>query len=397
MTALRAASGARTRYLAAMAAMLPSIATIGCKDEPKLLSEKTDTATNQKVLAAIAAANDAAPPAADPDPYAKAALIEFCITESRHVGDNHADPPFEKCSRQANHPGALAKTHGVWGNFNVVATRAERTTYGNACCYEWKRNRPVGGRVLRDATGAPAVARIMTRRDWLLAAAEKISTAHLDDDMRAGLAEHWMLEAAAEHASVASFAQLTLDLMAFGAPPDLLADVQRAAIDEIEHAKIAFALATAFGGAAVGPTALAARPGACHTLADLARTTFTDACVNESAASAQLSERAREVSDPTLKQLFATMGADEERHAELAWRIVAWTLRSGDPEVVRALANARDEVIDELLTLTHEGVATTTRDELRAMVLREIVLPCLIALLDAHEAALTRVSIDAQC
>lgn len=231
----------------------------------------------------------------------------------------------------------------------------------------------------------------------MLDAASNVTTDHLDDAARVALAEHWMQEAAFEHASIASFAQLTLDLMSFGAPPDLLADAQRAALDEIEHAKITFALASAYGGSALGPAALSARPGACHSLADLTRTTFIDACVGESVASAQLADRAREADDPALSRLLTTMAADEERHAELAWRIVAWTLRSGDPTVVEALSAARDEVIDELVSLTHETVPATTNDELRAMVLREIVLPCVIALIDAHEVAASRVSIEAQC
>ena len=246
--------------------------------------------------------------------------------------------------------------------------------------------------MFRDATGAPSVARITTRRDWTLEAVESVAVAHLDAATRDALAQHWMQEAAFEHASIASFARLTLDLMAFGAPPDLLADAQRAALDEIEHAKIAFALATAFGGDAVGPAPLSARSAACPSLAEPARTTFVDACVGESVAAAQLSDRAREADDPALARLLSTMAADEERHSELAWRIVAWTLRSGDPEVVVALTDARDEVVDEVVSLTHESVVLTTADELRAMVLREIVLPCVVALLEAHAGALARTS-----
>jgi hypothetical protein len=86
------------------------------------------------------------------------------------------------------------------------------------------------------------------------------------------------------------------------------------------------------------------------------------------------------------------MAEDEERHAELAWRIVAWTLRSGDPAVEQALAEARDEVITELVTLTHDVVAAAPGDELRAGVLREVILPCTVQLLGAHAAAVDRAS-----
>jgi hypothetical protein len=218
----------------------------------------------------------------------------------------------------------------------------------------------------------------------LTAALGALATDDLTAEVRASLADHWTREAAFEHASIASFAQLTLDLLAVGAPPGLIASAQRAALDEIEHAQIAFGLATAYGGgAAVGPAALAALPGACRSLAEIARTTFVDACVGESVASAVLAERARQAVDPALRELLVKMADDEERHAELAWSIVAWALRSGEPEVARALAVAQTDVIDELASITREG--TSAGNELRAMVLREVVLPCSMSLLSARD------------
>ena len=49
-------------------------------------------------------------------------------------------------------------------------------------------------------------------------------------------------------AEIASFARTSLDLLALGAPADLVAETHRAALDEIEHARIAYALASAFSG-----------------------------------------------------------------------------------------------------------------------------------------------------
>jgi len=63
------------------------------------------------------------------------------------------------------------------------------------------------------------------------------------------------------------------------------------------------------------------------------------------------------------------MADDEERHAELAWRIVAWARRTGGETVARAL--------DE----TMRGLAPPeTQTALRARVLREVVFPCAAAL-----------------
>jgi hypothetical protein len=55
----------------------------------------------------------------------------------------------------------------------------------------------------------------------------------LTSDQRARLAAQWATDGAAEHASIASFARVTLQLMALGAPAGLLADTQRGAADEV--------------------------------------------------------------------------------------------------------------------------------------------------------------------
>jgi hypothetical protein len=55
----------------------------------------------------------------------------------------------------------------------------------------------------------------------------------LSGEQRAELAAQWAADGAAEHASIASFARATLQLMALGAPAGLLADTQRAAADEV--------------------------------------------------------------------------------------------------------------------------------------------------------------------
>jgi hypothetical protein len=258
-------------------------------------------------------------------------------------------------------------------SFSAADTATERTKNAKACCYTWVTPCP-GGRAFRDATGTPSVARTIERTDWVAALGE-LAVTDLSLETRAALADHWTREAAFEHASIASFAQLTLDLLSVGAPPELLEATQRATLDEIEHARITFALAAAYGGHPVGPAALAALPGASRTLASIARSTFIDACVGESVASASLADSSRKAADPVLRDLLAKMAADEERHAELAWRIVAWALRTGGDEVAHALTDAQNDAIDELVS-----IAPGT-NELRATVLREVVLPCTVALL----------------
>src|SRR6185437_10815965 len=66
----------------------------------------------------------------------------------------------------------------------------------------------------------------------------------LDAGARASLAETWTVLALLEHASVASFARVSLQLLAVGAPGDLVGATHQAALDEIRHARLCFALAS---------------------------------------------------------------------------------------------------------------------------------------------------------
>ena len=373
-------SPARARYLSAIRAMLPSLLLAACKDPaqpPTNADGTTSTATAPQKPRGY-------PPMSNMSPCPNGA---FCVAESGNaLADASAPVPYARCAATATHPDD-ANDSGFKPqriiSFNGDNTADARKKDATACCYTWVTPCS-GGRAFRDATGTPSVAPTIERADWS-AAIGVLTTTPLSDDERAALAAHWTREAAFEHASIASFAQLTLDLLSVGAPPDLLEATQQATLDEIEHARITFALATAYGARPVGPAALAVMPGASRTLVSLARSTFIDACVGESLASAALADASRRAADPVVASLLATMSSDEERHAELAWRIVAWALRTGGAEVARALDEAMDEIATELVSLTH-AVATPSADsELRATVLREIVLPCTVAMLGSAD------------
>lgn len=66
-------------------------------------------------------------------------------------------------------------------------------------------------------------------------------------------ADFWTRVGLMEHASVAAFSRFSLQLMALGAPSDLLQKSHEAAADEIRHARDAFALAGHYAGRPVGP------------------------------------------------------------------------------------------------------------------------------------------------
>ena len=145
----------------------------------------------------------------------------------------------------------------------------------------------------------------------------------------------WAAAGAGEHASVAAFARLSLQLMALGAPNALLRDVHQAALDEVKHAEQCWALAQCFGGAPVsaGPfpfqDSLSTRIG----LAQLAADAVREGCLAETLGAHVLSVAAEHAPEAAVQRILSSMAEEEARHAVLSFRIVAWALQSGDSEV----------------------------------------------------------------
>ncbi len=155
---------------------------------------------------------------------------------------------------------------------------------------------------------------------------------------RAVCAAEWTTIGLAEHASVASFSRFILELLAHGAPAELVRDAQRALADEVVHAELAFGLASAFAGRAVGPGPL---PIAAVELTDLramAVACAREGCLAETRSVLQLVERAAREPDPVVAGVLRRLASDEQRHAALAWRAVQWAVRVGGEPVRAAVA-----------------------------------------------------------
>jgi hypothetical protein len=187
-----------------------------------------------------------------------------------------------------------------------------------------------------------------------------------------------------EHASIAAFARFTLHLLALGAPPELVRDAQEAMGDETEHARLAFGLASAFAGRAMGPGPLAIE-GALDgfDLRDFIATLIREGCIGETVAAIEAREALEDVTDPAVRAVLETIARDELRHAALAWRALGWVVSSGRAnrelvrsEVVRALREvsprARPTHDDE--TLRPFGIVSEARrEELRLTALSSLI------------------------
>jgi hypothetical protein len=168
-----------------------------------------------------------------------------------------------------------------------------------------------------------------------------------DETTRDALAAQWRENGRTEHASVAAFARLTLDLMALGAPPDLVADANRDALDEIRHAELCFGLARAIDGRVQSPGAFpeAARARTLSrsrtlALAQLAVDSLIDGALHEGVSARIIAKLARRCEAPAIQAILKEIAADEGRHARHGWDVVRWCLAEGGESVARALEGA---------------------------------------------------------
>ena len=267
-----------------------------------------------------------------------AGLLPFAQGDDRKLGC-----PTQLTTAALPALGTVESPFSTLIRFDEACTTAQQQRSPDACAYQVIVRRPMRGRPALEH-GAELLAPVQASAGWRRGATPRVD--HLDDDARAALAAEWLATARAEHASVASFARATLELMAVGAPPELLAACSRAALDEVRHAELAFALASAYAGRALDPGPLPALTPRGGGLAAVARDTFIEGCVGETGAVLE-AERAlaalRQDGDPAVRDVLERIVRDETRHAELAWQTVTWAVTSGGPEVLAAVhAAARD-------------------------------------------------------
>ncbi|MES2644603.1 MAG: ferritin-like domain-containing protein [Myxococcota bacterium] len=255
------------------------------------------------------------------------------------------------------------------------------------CCYAAELIDPnpnmncMVGRPFREADVA-VLAAVVERADWC--GTDLPATAALDPARAAA----WALSGANEHASIAAFSKLALELLAHGAPASLVRAVYLAGVDEIDHAERCFAQAARFGGAAVGPGAIpfTAAIVATRPLADIAADAAREGCVGETTGAVLARAAAEAATDPQVREALAAIAADEERHAALSWQVVAWAVRTGGAEVraaVRAAFLAPVAPVDVTELAVRAQVSPAVLQAAARASLAEVVRPAARALMAA--------------
>ncbi|HEY5375870.1 MAG TPA: ferritin-like domain-containing protein [Polyangiaceae bacterium] len=278
--------------------------------------------------------------------------------------------------------GGSSGTAGAGGNGGFA---------GSEFCQPWPSCATVRRPFLVGADMRSSV--VAERDDW----AHELPSVHIAHARTAEfLAASWLKDALEEHASIAAFARFTLLLLSVGAPPELVIASQRASLDEVRHARECFALAQRYGSRHVGPAELQVADSiSVVTLAELAALNVAEGCVGETLGALLAAEQLTRASDQEVRRVLARVVKDEERHAELAWRFLAWALRQGGPPVAeaaqRAFAAATEE-LDRMPTVdygvdvdvwhAHGRVTCAEARTLSRAGIREVIAPCLRALLE---------------
>lgn len=158
-------------------------------------------------------------------------------------------------------------------------------------------------------------------------------------------AEVMQLEAAA----IDAFDILAQELVAHGAPAELVAATERARADEVRHTRMAAALMRRFGGSAERPRVSRrdVRP-----LFAIALENTVEGCVREAFGAFQASWQAAHATDEVVRAVMRRVARDEVEHAELSFAIAAWLetrLSDGErAELAAARARATAELYAEL-------------------------------------------------
>lgn len=244
--------------------------------------------------------------------------------------------------------------------------------------------------------------RVVCGRPFLVGGVPRLATARARDgsslpagpredgalgvDARRALARHWTSLGLMEHASVAAFARFTLELLAFGAPPALLREAQRAMGDEIAHTELCFSIAARYAGRAIEASPLPIAGALDDTSLERSLVTaFLEACVGETVAAVEARLAASGARDADIRAALERIAEDESRHAELGWRFLKWGLeRCADEERRRLCAELRRLLDRELAS----GADATSEDDVGMPELAAYGVPSVAERQSARRAAL---------
>jgi hypothetical protein len=214
----------------------------------------------------------------------------------------------------------------------VGATRIEPPVEGDAACPAFPGEVSVTCRDIGRCTGR-----------WTAG----IAAPALSSNGRS-IGEYFARAAYFEGASVHAFERLAAELTVHAAPAHLVNAARRAADDERRHARSMEALARRFD---VEPTWPEGPQLPARTLLDMACENVAEGCVRETYGAVLGLMSANRAADPEVRATMRPIAEEECQHADLSWRVAAWTATrlddAGQKAVSRAMAEAAANLLSE--------------------------------------------------
>lgn len=243
---------------------------------------------------------------------------------------------------------------------------------------------------------------LAARADWRLNSVEELASQSLGGDelpepLAQAIARAWTETALSAHAAIGRYARFTLQLMSLGAPPGLINGAAQAMQDEVAHAQACFSLARRHAGCDVGPGPLQSPPGLRESdLTSVVLSAVQRGCIQEAVNTLSAREALEHCQDAATREVLLSRLELKAQQAQLAWRFLAWALRSTRKSGGRELADhVRVAFVTALegrphgyslserdrLLLRHGILSSAQSAALRQRVLRDVVLPCMEAVL----------------
>ena len=158
------------------------------------------------------------------------------------------------------------------------------------------------------------------------------------------VAREWLRRVEAEYTSAAITAQMAQWLIRLGAPPELVRDCLRIVDDELEHASLSHAVATA-AGARERPRLVQERLGlprnpACTLLVDAALHAVEVYCLGETVAVPLFVAMRERCTVEVARTALDRIVRDEVGHRDFGWTLLDWLVQTHGEPVREAIVSA---------------------------------------------------------
>jgi hypothetical protein len=172
---------------------------------------------------------------------------------------------------------------------------------------------------------------------------EESHAPRLDPALRAELARIWGERIPTEYRSITGFSTLSFDLIAAGAPVDLVAVCHRVCIDELRHTELAVKMVEIYGGHLPPlPREISSLPAdeSLTAVAQACRSAILLSCLGETFACTELAMLRDRAVDPVVRGVLTVFLSDEIVHARLGWAYLAHAFKTADEGTRRSVAYA---------------------------------------------------------